>query len=179
MTDINYINVQTASGLLDRNEAIIVDVRDHNEFKEEHMTGAVLNPLSAFSATKLDDMRGDRKVIFYCKTGKRALMALDRYMHEGLMDEELYILEGHLPAWKKAGLTIEKNSDVISLERQVMSITGSLILLGVLFSVLISPSWIWLSGFVGAGLLFAGLSGSCMLKRILMMMPFNQEESSP
>jgi rhodanese-related sulfurtransferase len=58
--------------------------------------------------------------------------------------------------------------------RQAQIVAGGLVLAGVLLSVLVAPGWIWLSGFVGAGLMFAGISGFCGMARLLAAMPWNQ-----
>ena len=51
---------------------------------------------------------------------------------------------------------------------------GSLVLIGVVLSQVVAPGWIWLSGFVGAGLVFAGVSGFCGMARLLAVMPWNR-----
>jgi hypothetical protein len=53
-------------------------------------------------------------------------------------------------------------------------VAGSLVLLGVILSQTVAPGWIWLSGFVGAGLTFAGISGFCGMARLLAAMPWNK-----
>lgn len=58
--------------------------------------------------------------------------------------------------------------------QQVQIAAGSLVLAGVLLSQLVAPAWIWLSGFVGAGLVFAGVSGFCGMARLLAVMPWNR-----
>jgi rhodanese-related sulfurtransferase len=58
--------------------------------------------------------------------------------------------------------------------RQVQIAAGSLVLLGVILSQTVAPGWIWLSGFVGAGLTFAGISGFCGMARLLAAMPWNK-----
>ena len=177
MSKISMVNVRQAQEWLENNEAMLVDVRAPEEYRAEHIQGAVLNPLAQFSTKRVRLERGERKVIFQCHSGKRAEMALKRYMdeHDGGNDEEYYCLEGSLQGWKAAGLPTEKGRSVMSLERQVMTITGGLTLLGAILAITVSPVWVWLSGFVGAGMLFAGLSGNCMLKMALMKLPMNKD----
>jgi hypothetical protein len=62
----------------------------------------------------------------------------------------------------------------MEINRQVQITAGLLILTGVVLGFLVSPVWFGLSGFVGAGLTFAGLSGTCAMARVLMAMPWNQ-----
>jgi hypothetical protein len=60
------------------------------------------------------------------------------------------------------------------LIRQVQIVAGGLVLFGVVLSQVAAPGWIWLSGFVGAGLMFAGISGFCGMARLLAAMPWNR-----
>ncbi len=58
--------------------------------------------------------------------------------------------------------------------QQVQIVAGSLVLLGVVLGYLLNPAFFLLSGFVGAGLLFAGLSGWCGMALLLAKMPWNR-----
>ena len=58
--------------------------------------------------------------------------------------------------------------------RQVQIAAGSLVLAGVLLGAFVAPGFYALSGFVGAGLLFAGVSGFCGMARLLAVMPWNR-----
>ena len=51
---------------------------------------------------------------------------------------------------------------------------GALVLLGTLLGALVSPWFLLLSGFVGAGLTFAGLTGTCGMAMLLARLPYNQ-----
>ena len=53
-----------------------------------------------------------------------------------------------------------------------------LILIGALLGTMVSPAWFGLSAFVGAGLLFAGLSGFCGMARLLMLAPWNRQRAT-
>lgn len=78
-------------------------------------------------------------------------------------------------AWKKAKFPITVNRKVpISLMRQVQIIVGSLVVIGVLLGLTLSPWFVLLSAFVGAGLAFAGLTGTCAMASILGRLPFNR-----
>ena len=93
---------------------------------------------------------------------------------------ETYILEGGLDAWKKAGLPVTLDrSQPIDIIRQVQIVAGSLVLSGVVLGALVAPGFYALSGFVGAGLLFAGISGFCGMARLLAVMPWNRRALSP
>ena len=80
-----------------------------------------------------------------------------------------------LAGWKRSGLPTRVNRKApISILRQVQIIAGSLVLLGVLLGWLVSPWLYGLSGFVGAGLAFAGISGTCAMAKLLRLLPYNR-----
>ena len=74
----------------------------------------------------------------------------------------------------EAGLPVVRGKKAISLERQVRIAAGSLVLLGVLLGWLVHPAFIGLSAFVGAGLVFAGVTDTCGMGMMLARMPWNQ-----
>ncbi len=89
--------------------------------------------------------------------------------------DEAYILEGGLDAWKRAGLPVQIDpGQPLELSRQVQIVAGGLVLAGTIAGAWLSPWFLLLPGFVGAGLVFAGLSGFCGLARVLMRMPWNR-----
>lgn len=59
--------------------------------------------------------------------------------------------------------------------RQVQITAGSIVLLGAILSATVHPAFIWLSAFIGAGLLFAGASGWCGMAKLLGLMPWNRK----
>ena len=62
----------------------------------------------------------------------------------------------------------------LSLQHQVHIVAGSLVLLGTVLGVIASPWLLVLSGGVGLGLLYAGLSGTCGMATLLAHLPYNQ-----
>ncbi|MCB1994218.1 MAG: DUF2892 domain-containing protein, partial [Geminicoccaceae bacterium] len=88
---------------------------------------------------------------------------------------EVWLLAGGLQAWKRAGLEVERGTNApLPLMRQVQIVAGGLALLGFILGVLVSPWWHALSGFVGAGLLVAGVTGRCGMANLLQVMPWNR-----
>ena len=83
-------------------------------------------------------------------------------------------VEGGIKDWKKEGFPTIKGKTTISLFRQIQIVAGILILAGVGLSVAYHPGFVWLSAFVGAGLLFAGVSGTCAMGALLSKMPWNK-----
>ena len=82
-------------------------------------------------------------------------------------------VEGGTLAWEKAGLPVVPGKKAISLERQVRIAAGLLVLLGTAFGWFVHPAFLGLSAFVGAGLVFAGVTDTCGMGMLLARMPWN------
>ncbi len=158
---------------LDNNAALLVDVREPGEFAREHIAGAQSLPLSAFDPAHLPR---DRKIVLCCQSGARSTRALTQLTAAGFND--VAHLDGGLSAWKAARLTTSIDvSQPISIMRQVQIVAGSLAFTGALLAWLVSPWFILLSGFVGAGLMIAGLTDTCMMAMMLAKLPYNQPKT--
>ncbi|WP_428248449.1 rhodanese-like domain-containing protein [Ferrovibrio sp.] len=163
--------------LMDAGQAVLIDIREPSEHAREHILGARLAPLSAFDRHDFDRDK-DKVAVFHCKSGNRTAMNVTRLAAAGF--REAYILQGGLDAWRKAGLPLHENRDApIDLMRQVQITAGSMVALGALLAWLVSPWFIALSGFVGAGLVFAGVTGFCGMARLLALMPWNRRFATP
>jgi rhodanese-related sulfurtransferase len=157
---------------LDTGRAILVDIREADEFVRSHITGAQSQPLSTWEKAHLS-VDPDADVIFTCKSGMRTACACDRLAAR--VNGDAFVMQGGLDAWTKAGLPVATNADApMEIMRQVQIAAGALVLIGVLLGFLVSPAWFGLSGFVGAGLTFAGISGFCGMARLLMLAPWNR-----
>lgn len=161
---------------LNAGRAILVDIREADEFARSHIIGAQSQPLSTWEKAHLS-VDPDADVIFTCRSGMRTAGACDRLAAR--VSGDAFVLEGGLDAWAKAGLPIATNADApMEIMRQVQIAAGSLVLIGVVLGFLVSPIWFGLSGFVGAGLTFAGISGFCGMARVLMLAPWNRVRAS-
>lgn len=99
------IDAQTLKAMLADGSALLIDVREPDEFAAEHIAGAVNAPLSSFSPQNLPDA-GGRTVVLQCAGGKRSAMALDHCAKaEAAVDTHL---AGGIGAWKAAGLPVER-----------------------------------------------------------------------
>lgn len=172
MSELKTISPQRAAELV-RAGAVLVDIREADEHARERIAGARHHALSRIDqATPIRD--GDDVVIFHCRSGARTKGNATR-LAAAAPKCETYILEGGLDAWKKAGLPVALDrSKPIDIMRQVQIGAGSLVLLGVVLGFLVNPGFYALSGLVGAGLLFAGVSGFCGMARLLGVMPWNR-----
>ena len=172
MSALKKIAPQDAKPLLDNGKAVLIDIREADEFAREHVPGAQHVPLSGFSAA---DFPGDRDkiAIFHCASGARTAEAAPRIL--GTAFAEIQQLDQGLAGWKKAGLpTVVNRKMPIPLQRQVQITAGMMVLVGVILGFTVSPWFFALSGFVGAGLTFAGLTGTCAMATLLGAMPWNR-----
>ena len=151
--------------------AVLVDIREHDEFARDHVEGAVHAPLSDFERVAID-ARGC-EVVYTCRTGNRTGVNAARLAAR--VTGQAFLLEGGLDAWKAEGLATRTDTrQPIELMRQVQMTAGGLILIGAALGLLIHPAFWGLSAFVGAGLFLAGATGFCGMGRVLAVMPWNQ-----
>jgi rhodanese-related sulfurtransferase len=151
---------------------LLVDVREPVEHAEEHIAGARLIPLGQLEQ-QADSMDREGPLVIMCRSGKRGAQALAKLKALGFNNTRN--LEGGIEAWKGAGLPVSKSAGkVFPLMQQVQIIIGLGVLTGVVLSFLAHPNWILLSGFFGAGLVFAGSTGWCGMAILMSKMPWNR-----
>lgn len=154
----------------------LVDVREPDEFARVHIGGAINLPMSGWDNAQFDLAAG-RAMVFTCRSGARTRGACDWLASR--VPGEAFVLDGGLDAWQRAALSVERNAKApLELMRQVQIAAGMLILLSALLGWLVAPVWFGLSAFVGAGLLFAGLTGFCGMARLLLHAPWNRRPAS-
>jgi rhodanese-related sulfurtransferase len=169
---LKTIDAESLHNLLAQDQVLLIDVREVGEHKQEKIPHSILMPLSQFDPRKIPTTR-DKLLVIYCQTSNRSFQAARKLINAGYT--EVTHLQGGINAWKEAGYPTQVNKNApISIMRQVQIIAGSLVLAGVLLGTLLAPAWYILSGFVGAGLLFAGLTGNCTMAILLAKLPYNQ-----
>lgn len=157
--------------------AILVDIREPDEYRHEHIPGARSLPLSSIQqgSTLGDDAPAAAPVIFHCQGGNRTAGNAQALVRAA-PGRKVMLLEGGIAAWKRAGLaTARDGRQPLPIMRQVQIVAGTIILAGVIAGYAVSPGFFLLSGFVGAGLLFAGVSGWCGMALLLGKMPWNRQ----
>jgi rhodanese-related sulfurtransferase len=169
------INIEDFAALCREGRKLdMIDVRTPAEFREIHLEHARNVPLDRLDVDALMSARnGSAGEVLYvvCQSGSRGRQACERFLEAGYRN--VVNVEGGTKACVAAGLPAVRGKSAISLERQVRMAAGSLVLLGVALSF-VHPAFIALSAFVGAGLLFAGLTDTCGMALFLARMPWNQ-----
>lgn len=166
------IKPEAAAALL-REGATLIDVREPDEHARERIPGARNMPLSQIEEAEFAVQQG-KPVLFHCRSGARTAESADHLSAKAGICEA-FVVEGGLDAWKRAGLPVAQDRrQPLPMMRQVQIAAGSLVVLGVVLGALVSPVFFALSGFVGAGLVFAGVTGTCGLASLLRVMPWNR-----
>jgi rhodanese-related sulfurtransferase len=154
----------------------LIDVRTPLEFFEVHATLARNIPLDELDPTSLG-LPKDQPLYLLCRSGQRARKAADQFFREGYTQP--IVVEGGTLAWLEANLPATRGAArIISLERQVRIAAGSLVLLGALLGWFANRWFFGLSAFVGAGLVFAGVTDFCGMGLLLAKMPWNKRRTS-
>jgi len=152
--------------------AAVIDVRTPVEFSEVHVPQARSVPLDELNPGSLQ-LPKDQPVYLLCRSGQRATKAAEKFAKEGF--SQPVVIAGGTLAWIDAQLPVERSAvKVISLERQVRITAGAIVFTGVLLAYFVNFHFIWLSGFIGAGLVFAGITDFCGMGLILAKMPWNR-----
>lgn len=173
-TGVRYIDPLTVNEWMKSDSAVLIDVREPFEHAEQRIAGSTLLPLSSFDPAAVPAGGGSSRVVVCCRTGVRSAKAAARCAEAGF--EEVYVLGGGIEGWRSAGLETKSSPKAprIGVLRQVQIASGTLVVAGSLLGAFVSPWFFILSGFVGAGLAFSGLTGTCGMARALALAPWNR-----
>jgi rhodanese-related sulfurtransferase len=102
------VNASEATQLINREDALVVDVRDPGEYGAGHILGAKNVPLSRIDAggSEIAPKRKEKPVIVYCDNGNRSAKAAAALRGQGFA--RVVSLSGGIGAWQQAGLPVEK-----------------------------------------------------------------------
>ncbi len=156
----------------------LIDVRTPVEFREVHVEIARNVPLDGLDPAALMQARNGASgetLYFICHSGNRGQQACEKFLAAGFTN--VVNIEGGTLACIEAGLPVVRGKKAISLERQVRIAAGLLVLLGAGLSF-VHLAFIGLSAFVGAGLVFAGITDTCGMGMMLARMPWNNVKES-
>jgi rhodanese-related sulfurtransferase len=154
--------------------ARLIDIRGADEHARQRIPGAINIPLDQIAALRDDG----RPVVFHCKSGMRTAANAGQ-LAAAAGEAPAFILAGGIDAWRVAGqATTADQSQPLEIMRQVQITAGTLVLAGVLLGLFMSPGFFGLSAFVGAGLMFAGVTGWCGMANLLRVMPWNRRRTA-
>lgn len=176
MKELKHISVHSFKEVVaaEQNNSSVdfINVCTPVEYKEKHIQGVRSVPLDEIK-NRAGEFEGKKTVYVHCRSGNRSAQAIVALQQLGVT-ADLVNVEGGLMSWDAAGFATNKLTNRIPLMRQVLIAAGALVLLGYVLSITLAAPFIFLSVFVGAGLMFAGISGWCGMSFVLAKMPWNK-----
>jgi len=176
---VTTISPQNLADLLrEKNPLRLVDVRTPAEFGEVHVETATNVPLDRLDPATVGNLvAGEGPLYFICRSGGRSGKACEKMMAAG--HANVISVDGGTAACETAGLPVIRGRKAMSLERQVRIAAGALVFAGVMLAAFggtetLRLAGLGIAGFVGAGLVFAGVTDTCGMAMIIARMPWNQ-----
>jgi rhodanese-related sulfurtransferase len=157
----------------------LLDVRTAPEYTAAHVPNVTLVPLDSLNPAEFLANRPHPTAPLYvfCQAGGRAAKAIDRFQASGF--DGCVLVEGGTQAWIDAGLPVTRGtSKVLPLMRQVQIVIGAVSGVGAALALAGDKRFALIPLITGAGLLFAGLTGTCGLALLLAKMPWNRGDVS-
>jgi rhodanese-related sulfurtransferase len=148
-----------------------IDVRTPAEYGSAHAEGASNHPMESIDLKNFSFSKSE-EVHVICQSGGRSMKVCQKLEAAGF--EKVVNVEGGTSAWLDANLPSVTGKKAMSLERQVRIAAGSLVVIGAVLGHFVAPGWFGLSAFVGAGLVFAGVTDTCGMGILIARMPWNR-----
>ncbi|MEU1176986.1 rhodanese-like domain-containing protein [Streptomyces sp. NPDC005820] len=153
----------------------VVDVRTPGEYASGRLPGAHNVPLDRLDEASAALMEAARRrpLLIVCASGARSARGCARLAELGV---RAATLEGGTGAWAAAGHALERQAGARTpwpMDRQVRLAAGSLVVAGFAAGLAWPPAH-WLSGMVGAGLVFSGATNTCGMAALLARLPHNR-----
>lgn len=166
------MNSISPSGLLEKvrtGESVeLIDVRTPGEFVGLHLELARNEPLGHLDPVKVMQSRtgkADDPLYVVCQSGHRSRLACERFQDAGFYN--VVHVDGGTDGCLKAGLPVIQGLRLSKIEKDARVLNGAIVLVSALLTYFVDSRFLWLSAFMGAGLIFSGLSGFCGWARIL------------
>ncbi len=161
-------------------DCLLIDVRTPVEFAEVHAKNASNIPLGSLDETKVKEIAeqaASKPIVILCQSGSRAKTAGKKLCDFGISN--VHVIEGGTLGWQVANKPVIKSkASRLPLMRQVQVVIGAVVLTSSVL-VILGQAWAaWIAAFVGAGLLFAGITGFCGLAILLSKMPWNRVDGA-
>lgn len=105
---VKQVESQTVVALINKQDAVVVDVRTPDEFARGHITNSHHIPLAQIeqgNTTEIDKHK-EKPVIVICETGARAETAASKLVKAGF--KQVYLLRGGLTQWRAGNLPVTK-----------------------------------------------------------------------
>ncbi len=167
-------------------DSVVIDVRTKMEHDEKRLTRnhfhIPLDELNPEKFIKEHCVDSEKTIYFLCRGGTRAGKAAEKFLVSGY--QNVCVIEGGLTACESCGEGVEGHAskacstsvgNKITLERQVRIAAGSITFIGSILALTSDAAFAAIPLFVGAGLIFAGITDRCGMALILTKAPWNQK----
>ena len=168
---------ELATLLGERPDCRVLDVRTPGEFDSEHIAGAYNVPLDTLGEHGAEIRAAvSEPVVLVCRSGQRARKAEEALRGAGMTN--LHVLDGGMIAWSAAGRPVRRGRQRMSLERQVRIAAGAIAGTGGFLALFVNPLFAGVPALIGSGLVFAGITDTCMMGMLLAKLPYNQSAAT-
>lgn len=99
------LDTATVEQIRNRDDVVLIDVREDFEYADGHIPGATLIPLGQIP-DRLDEIPTDKTVVAVCRSGNRSGQATSFLREQGF--DNVHNMQGGMNAWGQAGYEIEK-----------------------------------------------------------------------
>ncbi|MCL4134424.1 UNVERIFIED_CONTAM: hypothetical protein GTU68_004163 [Idotea baltica] len=176
MSDFPEISVRQLEQISQSGKIDLIDVRTSAEHQALHISIAKLVPLDQLDPLLVMKERSNSEnepLYVICKKGPRGVSAQQKFAEAGFMN--IVNVDGGIDGWAAAGFPVVRSNNGISLERQVRIAAGFIVLTAALAALFTGNLYfVVISTFVGAGLMFAGITDTCGMGMLLAKMPWNK-----
>jgi rhodanese-related sulfurtransferase len=150
----------------------LLDVRTPSEFDNAHIRGAYNVPLDQLHEHANEVRTAPGAVVLICQSGGRAQRAESVLRSAGMAN--VHVLGGGMQAWIASGFPVHRVRARVSLERQVRIVAGSIVALGAIGALTVSPWLAVVPALIGSGLAVAGVTDTCAMGMLLAKLPYNR-----
>jgi rhodanese-related sulfurtransferase len=169
---MNNVTVEESNRIRKTDPSILlIDVRTPSEYNSVHAKDAKNYPMESLNLEEIS-MSKDEEIHVICQSGGRSVKVCKKMEAAGFY--KIMNVTGGTSAWLSARLPVVNGKKAMSLERQVRIAAGSLVVIGATVGQFVHPGGFGLSAFVGAGLVFAGVTDTCGMGMMIAKMPWNR-----
>ncbi|GHT95448.1 hypothetical protein FACS1894122_12950 [Alphaproteobacteria bacterium] len=168
--EVQIVTAPQLHNMLLENDIYLIDVRNTDEYIEEHIEGSKNIPLPILDLNQMEI--NNKKIVVYCKSGKRGEKAYN-LLKSQKPNLQISSLSGGILSWKASDFPTKAISSTLPIMRQVQILSGALIIIGIACTFF-SSYCLAIPAFIGCGMMLAGFSGWCGMANLLSLMPWNK-----
>lgn len=166
MKTISYYNAQVE---FIAGTAVIIDVREHAEYMDFHLPGAINQPSTQFDASFYSNFH-DQKICLICESGKRASQVLNKLEKEGI--SSVAVLETHMQDLRQ-----NEAGNGWTVDRQFRMTLGLLLATFLVLYYFEVSFAVIIPTILASGLIITSIIDRCYMRMGIAMLPWNRNKS--